>query len=242
MDVKYKVGIGLLSVMISLICAVLFVLPSHSAYAPSQYSLLRARRSDLDEEKLKFETPVLRHHAVHTEVNSHIGFENFLKAAAAKPEESVDIDDSSDDEPLSPGVPDSTEPEHASETREIEINYENNIVEMNAMMRSPSLEITLPNFDICPIGPELPGESGSIRKVRDTERAKVDRRISEKLSKFRNNTAHGCTSDCHVGCPEGTYRLPGMAQCRPRLNCSQIKRLLPTKDRYLIGGGGVKRI
>jgi len=242
MDVKYKVGIGLLSVMISLICAVLFVLPSHSAYAPSQYSLLRARRSDLDEEKLKFETPVLRHHAVHTEVNSHIGFENFLKAAAAKPEESVDIDDSSDDEALSPGVPDATEPEHASETREIEINYENNIVEMNAMMRSPSLEITLPNFDICPIGPELPGESGSIRKVRDTERAKVDRRISEKLGKFRNNTAHGCTSDCHVGCPEGTYRLPGMAQCRPRLNCSQIKRLLPTKDRYLIGGGGVKRI
>lgn len=242
MDVKYKVGIGLLSVMISLICAVLFVLPSHSAYAPSQYSLLRARRSDLDDDKLKFETPVLRHHAVHTEVNSHIGFENFLKAAAAKPEESVDIDDSSDDEPLSPGVPDSTEPEHASETREIEINYENNIVEMNAMMRSPSLEITLPNFDICPIGPELPGESGSIRKVRDTERAKVDRRISEKLGKFRNNTAHGCTSDCHVGCPEGTYRLPGMAQCRPRLNCSQIKRLLPTKDRYLIGGGGVKRI
>jgi hypothetical protein len=66
--------------------------------------------------------------------------------------------------------------------------------------------------------------------------------FSEKLSKFRNNTAHGCTSDCHVGCPEGTYRLPGMAQCRPRLNCSQIKRLLPTKDRYLIGGGGVKRI
>lgn len=242
MDVKYKVGIGLLSVMISLICAVLFVLPSHSAYAPSQYSLLRARRSDLDDDKLKFETPVLRHHAVHTEVNSHIGFENFLKAAAAKPEESVDIDDSSDDEPLSPGVPDSAEPEHASETREIEINYENNIVEMNAMMRSPSLEITLPNFDICPIGPELPGESGSIRKVRDTERAKVDRRISEKLGKFRNNTAHGCTSDCHVGCPEGTYRLPGMAQCRPRLNCSQIKRLLPTKDRYLIGGGGVKRI
>ena len=121
---------------------------------------------------------MLRHHAVHTEVNSHIGFENFLKAAAVKQEESVDIDTSSDDEPLLPGVPDTSEAEYASEKREIEINYENNIVEMNAMMRSPSLEITLPNFDICPIGPELPGESGSIRKVRDTERAKVDRRIS----------------------------------------------------------------
>ena len=66
--------------------------------------------------------------------------------------------------------------------------------------------------------------------------------ILEKLGSFRNNTITGCTSDCHVGCPEGTYRLPGMSECKPRLNCNQIKRLLPTKDRFLIGGGGVKRV
>ena len=50
----------------------------------------------------------------------------------------------------------------------------------------------------------------------------------------------GCTADCHVGCPEGTYRLPGMVECKPRLNCEQIRNL--TKDRNLIGGGGVKRV
>ena len=50
----------------------------------------------------------------------------------------------------------------------------------------------------------------------------------------------GCTADCHVGCPEGTYRLPRMVECKPRLNCEQIRNL--TKDRNLIGGGGVKRV
>ena len=62
---------------------------------------------------------------------------------------------------------------------------------------------------------------------------------SEKLSSF-NETQLGCTADCHVGCPEGTYRLPGMVECKPRLNCEQIRSL--TKDRNLIGGGGVKRV
>ena len=65
---------------------------------------------------------------------------------------------------------------------------------------------------------------------------------SEKLHEYRNNSITGCTSDCHVGCPEGTFRLPGMTQCKPRLNCNQIKKMLPTKDRFLIGGGGVKRV
>jgi glycoprotein-mannosyl O6-kinase len=55
-----------------------------------------------------------------------------------------------------------------------------------------------------------------------------------------NETQIGCTADCHVGCPEGTYRLPGMVECKPRLNCDQIRNL--TKGRNLIGGGGVKRI
>ena len=55
-----------------------------------------------------------------------------------------------------------------------------------------------------------------------------------------NETQIGCTADCHVGCPEGTYRLPGMIECKPRLNCDQIRNL--TKGRNLIGGGGVKRV
>ena len=55
-----------------------------------------------------------------------------------------------------------------------------------------------------------------------------------------NETQIGCTADCHVGCPEGTYRLPGMVECKPRLNCDQIRNL--TKGRNLIGGGGVKRV
>jgi hypothetical protein len=97
----------------------------------------------------------------------------------------------------------------------------------------------LPDFDICPIMPELPGESGSIRKVREIERQNVQRRVTEKLGSF-NETQMGCTADCHVGCPEGTYRLPGMVECKPRLNCEQIRSL--TKDRNLIGGGGVKRV
>jgi hypothetical protein len=36
----------------------------------------------------------------------------------------------------------------------------------------------LPDFDICPIMPELPGESGSIRKVREIERQNVQRRVT----------------------------------------------------------------
>ena len=63
--------------------------------------------------------------------------------------------------------------------------------------------------------------------------------FSEKLEMF-NETQIGCTADCHVGCPEGTYRLPGMVECKPRLNCDQIRNL--TKGRNLIGGGGVKRV
>ena len=46
--------------------------------------------------------------------------------------------------------------------------------------RLPNDDFELPDFEICPILPDLPGESGSIRKVRDTERAKVNRRIDGK--------------------------------------------------------------
>ena len=50
--------------------------------------------------------------------------------------------------------------------------------------RRPNDDIELPDFEICPILPDLPGESGSIRKVRDTERAKVNRRIEGETLKY----------------------------------------------------------
>jgi len=158
---------------------------------------------------------VLRHHAVHTEVNTRINLQDFMRAAAEK----------------AAAMRAST----ASSTSEADDDSTTN----EEFDDQESEDEELPDFDVCPIMPELPGESGSIRKVREIERQNVQRRVSEKLEMF-NETQIGCTADCHVGCPEGTYRLPGMVECKPRLNCDQIRNL--TKGRNLIGGGGVKRI
>jgi hypothetical protein len=201
MEIKQKLGIGLtVGFMLSLSLIILLsTRQAESTFLPLQISnLLRTRRfayadpienvSDTqpsailknDTDKLMFE-PVLKsvHHAVHTEVNSHIGFENFMKTASLivqnnKPEVAPKLPEIPEIEPTT------TEPE----LDEFNTYNENNIVEMSALMSQGQpgtnsvLEENLPNFDICPIGPELPGESGSIRKVRNEERAKVDRRIS----------------------------------------------------------------
>jgi hypothetical protein len=199
MDVRYKVGIGLLTLVMllgSLATVLTLTRGTESAFLTAAPSLLRARRSANENDgKLKFE-PVVRHHVVHTEVNSHIGLENFLKIAAEKKsEEEQEIPEDSSNSPESPEssepLPEETPevapevPEETPEVPEKELNQEpinQSNSEMNRLMIEPkqNLEIMLPSFDICPIGPELPGESGSIRKVRDTERAKVDRRISGK--------------------------------------------------------------
>jgi hypothetical protein len=192
MDVRYKVGIGLLTLgmLLGSLVALLAVSRTESAFLTPAQSLLRARRSS-DDTKLKFE-PVIRHHVVHTEVNSHIGLENFLKIAAEKKseeeqlpennipeEESIPVEIPEEIPEIEPETEPEVVPELIPEVPETPMDtYENNINEMNRLMINPKLEIMLPSFDICPIGPELPGESGSIRKVRDTERAKVDRRIS----------------------------------------------------------------
>jgi len=265
MEVRYKVGIGL-SIML---CFSIFVAsaflssrPGGSANSVPNF-LTRARRSDDNEDsvdsKLRFDPVKVVHHAVHSEVNSHVGLESLLKAAAENKAENDNLDSKEEETQIStdsdmPEVPDDrqsideenyeteNQAENLPEYIEPDQSMQENMSQMNMMMSAPQMEIELPEFSICPINPELPGESGSIRKVRDTERAKVDQRISEKLHEYRNNSITGCTSDCHVGCPDGTFRLPGMTQCKPRLNCNQIKKMLPTKDRFLIGGGGVKRI
>lgn len=175
------------------------------------------------EDRQRTANSVLRHHAVHTEINSHINLQDFMKAAAEKAKLKFD-----------------KQKEEAAATSATDKNSEPSEETSLPIIESELLRVEkLPEFDICPIMPELPGESGSIRKVREIERQNVQKRVTDKISSF-NQTASGCTADCHVGCPEGTYRLPGMAECKPRLNCTQIRSL--TKDRNLIGGGGVKRI
>lgn len=254
-----------------MLCFSLFVASAFISSRPGAANtvpnfLTRARRSDISDDaedsKLRFDPVKLVHHAVHSEVNSHMGIESLLKAAAESKTESQDANQEEnyklkDKEPDKLEVEETTDQdeetpdkyEQADDSTYDQIDFsspdkemQDNMNQMNMMMSAPQMEFELPEFSICPINPELPGESGSIRKVRDTERAKVDQRISEKLHDYRNHSITGCTSDCHVGCPEGTFRLPGMSQCKPRLNCNQIKKLLPTKDRFLIGGGGVKRI
>lgn len=159
---------------------------------------------------------ILRHHAVHTEVNTRINLQDFMRAAAEK-----------------------TAALRSSSTSVSGTSPNEDLPTTSDFDNQKSADEELPDFDVCPIMPELPGESGSIRKVREIERQNVQRRVSEKLEMF-NETQIGCTADCHVGCPEGTYRLPGMVECKARLNCDQIRNL--TKGRNLIGGGGVKRI
>ena len=105
---------------------------------------------------------VLRHHAVHTEVNTRINLQDFMRAAAEKAaamrSSSSSVSASGTSTPN-----DDTTPNDEFDIQESE-------------------DEELPDFDVCPIMPELPGESGSIRKVREIERQNVQRRVSGNLS------------------------------------------------------------
>ena len=104
---------------------------------------------------------VLRHHAVHTEVNTRINLQDFMRAAAEKAaamrSSSSSVSASGTSTPN-----DDTTPNDEFDIQESE-------------------DEELPDFDVCPIMPELPGESGSIRKVREIERQNVQRRVSGNL-------------------------------------------------------------
>ena len=102
---------------------------------------------------------VLRHHAVHTEVNTRINLQDFMRAAAEKAAAMRSSASAS-----------STSTSGTSETSEDNDDTTPNDEE--------SEDEELPDFDVCPIMPELPGESGSIRKVREIERQNVQRRVS----------------------------------------------------------------
>ena len=106
---------------------------------------------------------VLRHHAVHTEVNTRINLQDFMRAAAEKAAAMRSSASAS-----------STSTSGTSETSEDNDDTTPNDEE--------SEDEELPDFDVCPIMPELPGESGSIRKVREIERQNVQRRVSGKFS------------------------------------------------------------
>ena len=105
---------------------------------------------------------VLRHHAVHTEVNTRINLQDFMRAAAEKAAAMRSSASAS-----------STSTSGTSETSEDNDDTTPNDEE--------SEDEELPDFDVCPIMPELPGESGSIRKVREIERQNVQRRVSGKF-------------------------------------------------------------
>ena len=103
---------------------------------------------------------VLRHHAVHTEVNTRINLQDFMRAAAEK---AAAMRESS------------TSTSSSSETDE------DDSLTNEEFDDQESDDEELPDFDVCPIMPELPGESGSIRKVREIERQNVQRRVSGKI-------------------------------------------------------------
>ena len=105
---------------------------------------------------------VLRHHAVHTEVNTRINLQDFMRAAAEK----AAAMRSSASSTSTSGVTSETSEDNDDTTANDE----------------ESEDEELPDFDVCPIMPELPGESGSIRKVREIERQNVQRRVSGKFS------------------------------------------------------------
>ena len=94
---------------------------------------------------------VLRHHAVKQEVNTHINLQDFMKAAAEKVK-LKDQDNTDNDSDTGDSNSDIVE----SELVQVE---------------------KLPDFDVCPIMPELPGEFGTIRKVREIERKNVQERV-----------------------------------------------------------------
>lgn len=239
---KHKIGIGLLSVLVSVLVFTFL----GASRAEANFS--RSRRStdeQHDSSKLQFEPGSL-----HTTSHVSTSIKSLLQKASQSIEQTEnelstdDVEMTTSEETLTSTYSTTTS---ESEEDKIEDSYGaeqsvNSFVHemMIQSARRPNDDFELPDFEICPILPDLPGESGSIRKVRDTERAKVERRIEERLKIYQNRT--DCVYDCHVGCPEGWFKLPGMTECRPRLNCAQIKKQLPTKDRYLIGGGGVKRI
>ena len=106
---------------------------------------------------------VLRHHAVHTEVNTRINLQDFMRAAAEK---AAAMRESS------------TSTSSSSETDEDDSSTNEGFDDQE------SEDEELPDFDVCPIMPELPGESGSIRKVREIERQNVQRRVSGKIYHF----------------------------------------------------------
>lgn len=93
---------------------------------------------------------VLRHHVVKQEVNSHINLQDFMRAAAEKTKLTVNSQLEEDDNPQ-------------------------DIIESELVQVEK-----LPDFDVCPIMPELPGE-GSIRKVREIERQNVEERVQGKV-------------------------------------------------------------
>ena len=80
-----------------------------------------------------------------------------------------------------------SEKEDETEEDSFEAEQEQNSFVHEMMIQSarrPNDDFELPDFEVCPILPDLPGESGSIRKVRDTERAKVNRRIEGEIRKY----------------------------------------------------------
>lgn len=94
---------------------------------------------------------VLRHHAVKQEVNTHINLQDFMKAAAEKVK-----------------LKDQDNTDNGSDTGD----SNSDIVESELVQVEK-----LPDFDVCPIMPELPGEFGTIRKVREIERKNVQERV-----------------------------------------------------------------
>ena len=99
------------------------------------------------EDRAPVANSVLRHHVVKQEVNTHINLQDFMKAAAEKVKLKSTDDNDNQDN-------------------------DNNIVESELVQVEK-----LPDFDVCPIMPELPGEFGTIRKVREIERKNVSERV-----------------------------------------------------------------
>ena len=108
---------------------------------------------------------VLRHHAVHTEVNTRINLQDFMRAAAEK---AAAMRSSASSSTSTSGTSGTT-------------SGDNDDTSPND---DESEDEELPDFDVCPIMPELPGESGSIRKVREIERQNVQRRVSGNFLEF----------------------------------------------------------
>ena len=135
---------------------------------------------------------VLRHHAVHTEVNTRINLQDFMRAAAEKAaamRSSASSTSTSGTSGTSGDNDDTTPNDDIQESEDEE----------------------LPDFDVCPIMPELPGESGSIRKVREIERQNVQRRVSGNLSILYFFSFYGLVTFLY----SKSYSVPVRAQFGP---------------------------